>query len=407
MLAFIKKMEETEGPWLAFTRQKYEKRKPPRWIFASLSFSLFYFFPLLFDQSVTGLRLASGIAVYVLFVFCYFQIAFSSLRVSMMYLLVMIALCLTTHPISAGTSTLVGYCGFFIGYYFRLSIALSFYLLLMVLFGLSAWFFGLFNYWVIPTAVILLSGLFFIGSMSRAEDIARYKEHRSSEQIEQLATVAERERIARDLHDILGHTLTSIVLKTQLAEKLCTAGSPEAAKKEISEVTRIASEALSDLRTTVSGYKAKTINQLLNRLADQLVDKGMVATVDCDLSNLPAKVEAALSLILTEAVTNILRHSSATRVNITSERDGPNLKLVIKDNGEVVKPCKKGNGLQGMEERVLELGGQLSLSYDNGYQLDILLNLSGLAATSNTNSAEGLEQADGIKNEAEHHGGKS
>ena len=260
MASFIEKLERSEGPWLAFTRRHYQRRRPPRWIFASLSFSLFYFFPLIFDSSVTTTRLLAGVATYTVFVFCYFQIAFSSLRVSLLYLLTMVIICLVTPKISTGTSTLIGYCGFFIGYYFRLAIGLALY--------------------------VLLLALFFLAAMSRAEDIARYKDHRSNEKIEQLAIVAERERIARDLHDILGHTLTSIVLKSHLAEKLCAAGQTAQGQKEIGEVSRIASEALSELRQTVSGYKAKTMEQLLNKLSDRLVDKGIVTEVECDLSEI-------------------------------------------------------------------------------------------------------------------------
>lgn len=381
MASMIEKLEQSEGPWLAFTRRHYQRRKPPRWIFASLSFSLFYFFPLIFDDSVNAIRLVAGIVTYAVFVFCYFQIAFSKLRVSLLYLLAMIAICLVTPTISTGTSTLIGYCGFFIGYYFRPAVGLLFYVLLLLLFGLSAWLFNVFNYWVIPSGVLLTTGLFFLGAMSRAEDIARYKDYRSNEKIEQLATVAERERIARDLHDILGHTLTSIVLKSQLAEKLCAAGEDTQAKKEITEVASIASEALSELRLTVSGYKAKSIEQLLNRLTDRLVDKGIVTEVECDFSNLPPKTEAALSLILTEAVTNILRHSTASRVSIHTVRKGNAFTLSVHDNGQANAEASApaGNGLQGIQERVAELQGQLTIDTSNGYTLTIALQLQELA----------------------------
>lgn len=374
MLSIIEKYEQEEGPWLAHTRRHYERRKPPRWIFASLSFSLFYFFPLIFDDSITLWRFLAGVVIYVTFVFCYFQIAFSRLRVSLLYLIAMIAICLTTTKISTGTSTLVGYCGFFIGYYFRPKVSIVFFLLLVVGFGLSSWLVGLFNYWVIPSAGILCTGLFILGTMSRAEDIARYKDHRSNEKIEQLATVAERERIARDLHDILGHTLTSIVLKSQLAEKLCAAGNVDLAKKEVAEVVDIASEALTDLRLTVSGYKAKTIDQQLNRLTDRLVDKGIVVETECDLNGLPAKTEAALSLILTEAVTNILKHSNASRVVITTRRNEQSLILSIKDNGDfTLKSESDGNGIQGIKERVASLNGEMIIDTKQGFGLEIVL----------------------------------
>ncbi|MBU2987102.1 sensor histidine kinase [Saccharophagus degradans] len=375
MASFIEKLERSEGPWLAFTRRHYQRRRPPRWIFASLSFSLFYFFPLIFDSSVTTTRLLAGVATYAVFVFCYFQIAFSSLRVSLLYLLAMVIICLVTPKISTGTSTLIGYCGFFIGYYFRLAIGLALYVLLLTLFGLSSWFFDLFNYWVIPSGVLLTTGLFFLAAMSRAEDIARYKDHRSNEKIEQLAIVAERERIARDLHDILGHTLTSIVLKSQLAEKLCAAGQTAQGQKEIGEVSRIASEALSELRQTVSGYKAKTMEQLLNKLSDRLVDKGIVTEVECDLSGLPPKTEAALSLILTEAVTNILRHSNATRAKIYTHRENKIFTLTVQDNGTVsqAQQVQCGNGLQGIRERVEELQGKFVIDTSEGFMVQIQL----------------------------------
>ena len=117
------------------------------------------------------------------------------------------------------------------------------------------------------------------------------------------------------------------------------------------------------------------MEQLLNKLSDRLVDKGIVTEVECDLSGLPPKTEAALSLILTEAVTNILRHSNASRAKINTHRENKIFTLTVQDNGTVsqAQQVQCGNGLQGIRERVEELQGKFVIDTSAGFMVQIRL----------------------------------
>src|SRR5208337_3051105 len=128
-------------------------------------------------------------------------------------------------------------------------------------------------------------------------------------EVEHLAKVAERERIARDLHDVLGHTLSLITLKSELAGKLIDRD-PERAGKEIREVEQISRQALTDVRDAIRGYRSQGLVAELAQAKSTLETAGL--TVQCDAATtvkLPAVQESVLSLAVREAVTNVVRHA--------------------------------------------------------------------------------------------------
>ena len=189
----------------------------------------------------------------------------------------------------------------------------------------------------------------------------------AQEEIEHLAKVAERERIARDLHDVLGHTLSLVVLKSELAGKLLV-NNPERARKEIHDVEQIARTALAEVREAIRGYRAEGLAAELDRARATLDSAGV--TLDCESSPpkmLPAQ-ETVLSLILREAVTNIVRHAHASHCRISLQQSGPNILLGIEDDG-----CgairQEGSGLRGMRERVESINGRFQIVSENGTRL--------------------------------------
>jgi two-component system sensor histidine kinase DesK len=181
----------------------------------------------------------------------------------------------------------------------------------------------------------------------------------SQEEVSRLAALAERERIGRDLHDLLGHTLSVIAIKSELAARLADRD-PAAAKVEIEDVERIAREALGQVRGAVAGMRAVGLKaELANaRLA--------LAAVEVDFEYVSAdqplhsEIETVLALALRESVTNIIRHARARRVSARFVVEGERVVLVVRDDGRGGARLD-GNGLTGMRERVEALGGALSV----------------------------------------------
>ena len=204
---------------------------------------------------------------------------------------------------------------------------------------------------------------------------------KANEEIENLAKVAERERIARDLHDVLGHTLSVITLKSELAGKLIDRD-PQRAAKEIGEVEQISRQALSDVRDAIRGYRSQGLVAELAQAKITLETAGL--TVQCDAAStvkIPAVQESVLSLAVREAVTNVVRHAQAHTCRLRLEQENGSCRLQIQDDG-VGTSNGEGNGLRGMRERVEMLGGTLQRSTESGTTLTITLPVKEIALKS-------------------------
>jgi two-component system sensor histidine kinase DesK len=228
---------------------------------------------------------------------------------------------------------------------------------------------NIYNY-AIP-AFFLLVGAISNSWMSRQRWL-NSKLAMAQEEIEQLAAVAERERIARDLHDVLGHTLSVIVLKAELAGRLMERD-PARAALEIAEVETTARTALAEVREAIGGYRSKGLAAELAHARRTLDAAGVAMTYEADARaaqhTLDATEETVLSLAVREAVTNIVRHAEATecRMRLETTTDGFHA-LLVEDNGRHAVR-HEGNGLRGMRERVQALGGRFSLKSAGGTSL--------------------------------------
>jgi two-component system, NarL family, sensor histidine kinase DesK len=191
------------------------------------------------------------------------------------------------------------------------------------------------------------------------------------EEIEHLAKTAERERIARDMHDILGHSLSLIVLKSELAGRLL-ASQPTRAALEVAEIETTARHALAEVRKTITGYRSEGFASELARAAQVLETAVVRLNKPAKAPYLTPRHEATLSLVLREAVTNIVRHAGASECSIELSTAENRTQLVIADDGRG-DIRQEGNGLRGMRERVQELGGSLSLDSNRGTRLQIEL----------------------------------
>lgn len=181
----------------------------------------------------------------------------------------------------------------------------------------------------------------------------------SQDEVRRLAATAERERIGRDLHDLLGHTLSLITLKLELSRKLFERD-PTASRRELEEAENVARHALAEVRAAVTGIRATD-------LAAELASARLLlesSAVHLDYGNLPPSlpddVERGLALVIREAVTNIHRHAGATEASVRFESTAEKLEMKICDNGRGGQ-SSEGNGINGMRERVQALGGTLSI----------------------------------------------
>lgn len=190
-------------------------------------------------------------------------------------------------------------------------------------------------------------------------DSERTKEklRRAEERTAVLAVAAERERIGRDLHDILGHSLTTIAVKADLAQRL-VGRSDDAARAEIGALADIARQALADVRATASGMREV-------RLASEVAAARSVldaAGVECRTpSALPALPDARAELfgyVVREAVTNVVRHAGAVTCTITADEAS----VSVTDDGRGIPTDAPGSGLRGLAERVEASGGRLTVT---------------------------------------------
>ena len=198
------------------------------------------------------------------------------------------------------------------------------------------------------------------------------------EEVEHLAKVAERERIARDLHDLLGHTLSLVILKSELASKLADRD-PERARNEIRDVERIAREALTEVRSAVAGYRSGGLDAEVQHARNALSTAGVTFAAELPKVPLPAAHEAVLCLALREAVTNIVRHAGARHCSLSMSVANEVCTLTISDDGRGGN-APFGSGLTGMRERVEVLGGSLTRDGRGGTRLTVTLPLARNAA---------------------------
>lgn len=232
------------------------------------------------------------------------------------------------------------------------------------------------EFWLVGLVFcVLVAGInIHFSEVSRRDAALR----RSREEVQRLARVAERERIGRDLHDLLGHTLSLITLKAELAGKLLAqAGGGDDARREVADIERISRRALREVRQAVQGIRAGGLAAELDRAAATLDTAG----IDCRRQVEPAALaaaggdeerERALSFVLREAVTNVVRHAGAGRCWITLAREDGELRLTVRDDGNGGEAAE-GFGLAGMRERLAALGGRLERHGGDGTRLTAAL----------------------------------
>ncbi len=209
---------------------------------------------------------------------------------------------------------------------------------------------------------------------------------RAREEIARLAVSEERLRIARDLHDLLGHNLSLIALKSELAGRLVKVD-PERAVEEIHDIELVAREALSETRETISGYRQPTLLAELHGAKEILAAAGIACDCEIESMVLPATIEAVLASVVREGVTNVIRHSRAKQCIIRVTQDSRNAGVIVLDDGRQKTNALQifsgagGSGLKGLAERVAVYKGHLEAGEnpEGGFRLAVSLPLKGVA----------------------------
>ncbi|MFF0311632.1 sensor histidine kinase [Streptosporangium sp. NPDC004379] len=212
-------------------------------------------------------------------------------------------------------------------------------------------------------------GALFRGMRSTRLLVAQLR--RAQEEMARLAAGEERLRISRDLHDLLGHSLSLIVLKSELAGRLAAEGS-ERALPEIRDVEAVARKALVEVREAVAGYRRRGLPEELDGARAALEAAGTHVTVRLAGTPLPEELDGLLGWAVREGVTNVIRHARAGRCEIGVTSDGGATVLEIADDGRGAGPYEPGSGLRGLAERVEAAGGVVSAGpRRNGFVLRV------------------------------------
>jgi two-component system sensor histidine kinase DesK len=187
--------------------------------------------------------------------------------------------------------------------------------------------------------------------------------HAAQDSLAQLAVAEERARFSRDVHDLLGLSLSAIMLKTELVSKLVDE-QPERARTELDEVMQITRKALAEARQVATGYRELTLAEECNSAVSVLTTANVEVSLVREHRSFPRPVRATLATVLRESVTNVLRHSEATWCTITLGSHDGRAELEVVNDG--VTPARtsrgagSGSGLPNLTERVRALGGTLT-----------------------------------------------
>ena len=238
--------------------------------------------------------------------------------------------------------------------------------------------------WLTLAFPIFFAGMSTLGIRQMALLIGELREARN--QVAHLATNEERLRLARDLHDLTGHSLSTITLKAELAQRMLAKARDaapdgptprlDAALREVEEIEQVSRQTLTDIRQAVSGYRRATLAVEVASAYAALDAAGIkldaAPAVAAATGEFDPRSESALAWSLREAVTNAIRHSNAGRVEVTLDQVGDEMVLTVRNNGRGLAATVGdtdecgGHGLTGLRERLDAVGGRLSVGGGDG-----------------------------------------
>ncbi|CAM5696362.1 MULTISPECIES: sensor histidine kinase [Streptomyces] len=222
------------------------------------------------------------------------------------------------------------------------------------------------GYFTISTA---LTGLVIYG-LTRLTDLVR-EVHAARAEMARMAVTQERLRFARDLHDLLGYSLSTITLKSELIHRLIPAN-PDRAREEVAGVLGVSRQALADVRLVASGYREMSLETEAEAVTEVMTAADVRVETDIDCGRLHPLVDTVLATALREGITNILRHSKVQSCEITAAVEGERVRLTLVNDGvtrqdrpRVADGCS-GSGLGNLRTRLAEIGGTLTTVTKDG-----------------------------------------
>jgi len=235
---------------------------------------------------------------------------------------------------------------------------------------------------IIPLVLLVRGlGLDMIGFVRLSDALRELQGAR--EELARQAVTEERLRMARDLHDLLGHTLSLITLKSELAGRLLEKD-PQAATQEVREVERVARQALREVQEAVTGYRQRTLLGELDGARQILEAAEIVSTIENAPQSLSPDIEAVLAWVVREGVTNVIRHSRARHCLIKIMFTDEYVHAEVNNDGyprEKSSTIRTGTGLSGLTERVTKMKGNIeagpqSISNGSGFRLTVKIPLN-------------------------------
>ena len=223
----------------------------------------------------------------------------------------------------------------------------------------------------LPTAAIGLWATAFVRQVSAVAELRSARE-----ELARLAVNEERLRFARDLHDLLGHSLSLITLKSELAGRLLST-TPEKARAEVEDIERVARQALREVREAVAGYRSPKLDEELAGAAEMLGAAGIDCRIENDAGLLAKEIDGVLAWTVREGTTNVIRHSRAKSCRILLSRNDREVYAEITDDGRG-EPDEEnpGSGLSGLAERVAGFGRfEAGPQPEGGFRLRVVLPL--------------------------------
>lgn len=362
MLALVKKIDK----WL-LPRGLAEPYSPYVWL---LYLPLFFAPVIVFHHS--SWQLLAVTAIGLAFLLLYFRSYWVGSQAKLWHIIGIIVLGIVAAFITPSACTLFIYAAAMCHTLKTSKLAYQVLAGIVITIGLISWLFDYEVYFYLPAAVFsLLTGITTI--YQHALNEKKQELILSQKEIQRLAKVAERERIARDLHDLIGHTFSVITLKADLAGRLLdknTDKDREKARLEIKQIETIARDALSQVREVVSGYRS---SDLLSELANA---KNIFASLNVEfdyqllgLSEMELEEDLVankeLAIVLRELVTNIIKHAKASKVSVEVKKQARGLILLVQDDGQGMSAepnTVTGFGLMGIYERIDKLKGWVKIA---------------------------------------------
>jgi two-component system sensor histidine kinase DesK len=226
----------------------------------------------------------------------------------------------------------------------------------------------------VATDVVVVMILLGLGALGVRRHIANFVQLQlARDEIRRLAVNEERLRLARDLHDELGQTLSTVVLQSELVSLELPPDTSESTRRRLRQVMDSARSALQSMRELVTGFRQPTVSQEVASAGATLEAAGIKCEVTSPQLELPQPTEAALAWAVREGATNVLRHSKASRCTISIATQDGHVRLTVLDDGRGSETLDPGHGLRGLRERIEPLGGRLSTEdlASGGFQLTV------------------------------------